>query len=80
MSLNDKKRIILRDMLISRRKELNLTQAELASRLSKPQSFVSKYESGERKIDAVELVELIQYLGDIPSDFIEQYCSNLEKK
>ena len=80
MSLNDQKRILLRDMLIYRRKELNLTQAELASKLSKPQSFVSKYESGERKIDAVELIDLIQCFGDVPSNFIKQYCSNLEKK
>ncbi|PID41509.1 MAG: transcriptional regulator [Proteobacteria bacterium] len=66
-------------MLVSHRKELNLTQAELALKLSKPQSFVSKYESGERKIDAIELIELIQYLGDSPSDFIRQYCLTLEK-
>ena len=80
MSLNDKKRIALRDMLISRRKELNLTQAELASKLSRPQSFVSKYESGERKIDAIELIELIQCFGDSPANFIEKYCSILERK
>ena len=79
MSLNDKKRIVLREMLITRRKELSLTQSELASKLSRPQSFVSKYESGERKIDAVELIELIQCLDESPETFIKKYCSKLEK-
>jgi transcriptional regulator with XRE-family HTH domain len=66
-------------MLITRRKELSLTQSELASKLSRPQSFVSKYESGERKIDAVELIELIQCLDESPETFIKKYCSKLEK-
>ena len=80
MSLNDKKRTVLREMLITRRKELSLTQAELASKLSRPQSFVSKYENGERKIDAVELIELIQCLDETPETFIKKYCSKLERK
>lgn len=32
-----------------------LTQHEVAKRLGKPQSFVSKVEAGERRIDAIEL-------------------------
>jgi len=35
-----------------------LSQAEVARRLGKPRSFVSKCESGERRVDAVELGEL----------------------
>jgi len=48
-------------MLISKlrdaRREMGLTQAEVARRLRRPQSFVSKVESGERRIDPVELYE-----------------------
>ncbi len=33
-----------------------LTQAEVATRLGKPQSYVSKYESGERRLDVAELM------------------------
>lgn len=37
------------------RQEAGLTQVEVAMRLDVPQSFVSKYESGERRLDLVEL-------------------------
>ncbi|QNJ91193.1 helix-turn-helix transcriptional regulator [Mycolicibacterium fluoranthenivorans] len=37
------------------RREAGLTQVEVAERLRVPQSFVSKYESGERRLDVIEL-------------------------
>ena len=40
------------------RTEARLTQAEVAERLRKPQSFVSKSETGERRVDVVELADL----------------------
>jgi transcriptional regulator with XRE-family HTH domain len=40
------------------RMEAELTQVEVANRIKRPQSFVSKIESGERRIDIVELDEL----------------------
>jgi len=40
------------------RERSGLTQVQVARRLGKPQSFVSKSESGERRIDAVEAVDL----------------------
>lgn len=40
------------------REEAGLTQAQVAKELGRPQSFVSKMESGERRVDAVELVQL----------------------
>ncbi len=42
--------------MIERRKEAGLTQAALAEMLSKPQSYVAKYEKGERRLDVVEFV------------------------
>jgi len=49
------------ELLKQARKESGLTQAEVARKLSRPQSFISKFESGERRLDFVEL----QYLAKI---------------
>jgi len=46
------------DRLKQARLQASLTQAEVAIRLQKPQSYVSKIESGERRVDIVELDEL----------------------
>lgn len=47
---------VLLDTLISARIRMDLTQSELAERLEAPQTFVSKYEIGERRLDVVELI------------------------
>ena len=51
------------EMMIKARKTAGLTQHELAKRLHKPQSFVAKYEGGERRIDVVEFVTICQAIG-----------------
>lgn len=45
------------------RRQAGLTQAEAARRLGKPQSFLSKCESGERRVDFVELLALAELYG-----------------
>lgn len=45
------------------RVDAGLTQEEVARRLGKPQSFVSKCESGERRVDVVELVQFARAYG-----------------
>ena len=54
---------ILRSLLRTIRKEAGVSQVELAKRLEVPQSFVSKIESGERRIDIVELRRVCVALG-----------------
>ena len=49
--------------LISLREGASFTQQQLAKKLGKPQSFISKYESGERRLDIVELVTILDALG-----------------
>ncbi|MCV7230637.1 helix-turn-helix domain-containing protein [Mycolicibacterium komossense] len=50
---------LLRDF----RREAKLTQVEVAHRLDVPQSFVSKYESGERRLDVIELRHVAEAIG-----------------
>ncbi|QLY30409.1 helix-turn-helix transcriptional regulator [Nocardia huaxiensis] len=45
------------------RQDAGLTQVEVAARLDVPQSFVSKYESGERRLDVIELRYVAEALG-----------------
>jgi transcriptional regulator with XRE-family HTH domain len=51
------------ELMVKARKAAGLTQRELADRLHKPQSFVAKYEGGERRIDVVEFLVICQAIG-----------------
>ena len=55
------------------RKTARLTQAELAGRLNRPQSFVSKYERGERRLDVVEFGEVARAIGLDPLRFLKKF-------
>jgi transcriptional regulator with XRE-family HTH domain len=57
---------LLRELLVAARAKAGLTQQELAKRLGKPQSFVAKYEGGERRLDVVEFVAIVQAIGADP--------------
>lgn len=56
--------------LANARRDAGLTQAQVAKAVGKPQSFISKAESGERRLDVVELVEILRVLRIEPGDFI----------
>jgi transcriptional regulator with XRE-family HTH domain len=49
--------------IAAQRKAAGLTQAEVAKKLRRYQSFVANVESGQRRIDVVELVELARAIG-----------------
>lgn len=49
--------------LAAARDRAGLTQAQLARLLRKPQSFVSNYERGQRRIDVLELLRIVEVLG-----------------
>ena len=54
---------VFRELLKDLRMTQKLTQEQLAERLGQPQSFVSKYETGERRLDFVETVIVCEALG-----------------
>jgi transcriptional regulator with XRE-family HTH domain len=53
----------LRELLIEARRKAGLTQAQVAERLGKPQSFVAKYEGGERRLDVIEFLAVAKVVG-----------------
>jgi len=61
---------VLLRALVDARKTAGITQAQLAGRLRKPQSFVSKIENGERRLDLVELVVVVRALGVDEEKFV----------
>lgn len=63
---------VLLNLLIAARKSADLTQAQLGKRLRKSQSWVSKYERAERRIDVIELRQMCRVLGVTLPEFIER--------
>ncbi len=53
------------ELMINACKSARLTQHDLAKRLKKPQSFVAKYEGGERRVDVVEFLGIMRVIGPI---------------
>ena len=54
------------ELMTQARKSAGLTQEQLARRLKKPQSFVAKYEGGERRLDVVEFLGITRAIGADP--------------
>jgi transcriptional regulator with XRE-family HTH domain len=53
-------------LLVDIRRKAKLNQTEVARRLGKPQSYVAKYEGGERRLDVVEFLAVCDALGTDP--------------
>ena len=65
-SVHTAEQLAFRELMIKARKQAGLTQQELAHRLGRPQSFVAKYEGGERRLDVVEFVTGARAMGADP--------------
>jgi len=70
---NDEFRAMLKVLRI----EEGLSQSELARRLGLPQSYVSKYETGERRLDFVETVQICEALGIGIQKFAADFAAKL---
>ena len=62
-------------MMVVARKDAGLTQQALARRLKRPQSFVAKYEGGERRLDVVEFVAIVRAIGADPVKLVRDFVS-----
>jgi len=66
-------RRILLEVLRELRRQENLTQDQLAKALGTKQAFVSKYETGERRLDFLDLVAICETLGISVVKFAEKF-------
>ena len=76
-SLHSHQYQIFRSLLVTAREASGLTQVQIAEKLGKPQSFISKYERGERRLDFSEFIELADVLRIDTNAFIDTYRSAL---
>lgn len=76
MSSRAERRVLVGRMLRDLRHAAGLRQEDVASRLGRPQSFVSKYESGEQSLDAIEVAEVCASIG---TDLVA-FARQLEKE
>ncbi len=52
-----------------------MTQVELAKKLKVQQSFISKYENNERKLDVLEFIKICQIISIRPTDIIREFLN-----
>lgn len=71
---------VLLTLLRETRQAANVTQIELAKRLRQSQSFVSKVEIGERRLDLIQLRTICHSLGTTLPDFVAQLEERLMKR
>ena len=72
MFQDDIRRAMLRKELREARLRAELRQVDVATRLGKPQSYVAKVESGERRIDFIETLNLCQAVSLDPRVLIKK--------
>lgn len=75
VSKSTRQGILLR-LLRQIRKSAGLRQADVAEALGQPQSFVSKYESGERRLDLLELEQVCNACGTDLAQFVSEYLAS----
>lgn len=72
--------ITLQNLLRETRTQAELTQASLAEKLQRPQSFVAKYENGERRLDLVELRQICCALNLPLIELVKKFEKSLKNK
>lgn len=65
-------------LLIQTRRKAGLTQQQLAKKLGRPQSFIAKYENGERRIDIIEFTIIARAMNAEPVALLSRFLSGAD--
>ena len=63
--------------LVAVRHASGMRQQALAKKLGRPQSFIAKYEGGERRIDVVEFIAIVRALGADPVKIFRDFAAGM---
>lgn len=63
---------VVGEVLRALRQEAGLTQVGVAERLGRPQSFVSKYEAGERRLDLLQLMDVARAVESHVTEIVKR--------
>ena len=67
-------------LLVAARQKAGIRQHALAKKLGRPQSFVAKYEGGERRIDLVEFVAIARAMDADPLRLFKEFLAEKPRK
>ena len=79
-SLHDPRYKRLIEKLVTARKDAGLTQRDVAARLGEPPSYIGKLESRQRRLDLIELVDLVEAMGLKPAKFVADALADLKRR
>ncbi len=63
------------NLLVAARHSSGVRQQKLAAKLGKPQSFIAKYEGGERRIDVIEFIAIARALDADPVKLFREFIA-----
>ena len=64
------------ELLVAVRQRSGVRQQALAKKLGRPQSFIAKYEGGERRIDVIEFIAIARALGTDPLKLFKDFLAD----
>ena len=79
LSTKDSEREKLQELLKRVRQDKGIRQIELAEKLGVPQSFISKYESGDRRLDVLEVRRVCKAVGITLQEFVRKLEESLNE-
>lgn len=67
-------------LLVARREAAKLSQRDVAGRLKRPPSYIAKIETLEKRLDIVELADVLAALKVDLTDFLDECATELRKR